>query len=393
MTNGPHRAGVTGLLAACVLAVATACTAASHPAAAASSGPQFTGRLVVESLSGEIGQLTFDAHGKAAYRRILAAPSPQPAGSPPYVAAALSPDGTTLAYGSGKGLVLRNLETGTDQTLTPPDTTKIACVNWAPDGKHLAVGTADALYLSDAAGHMTSLYTVSSQAYTAGPVGTVGVPSYVYSSFTCGTWLNQSELVFQQSGPFPASISENSGNTLAADTTTVATLRTGAAPRTVNEPTQWSLVASCGTVALTTDSGIGLYVVPGLTGAVTAAEATPAHAKIADNSTTASLFRTGTCQPILIKPESNSANDEVAVIDPQTGHAGKTWHLPFADITGSPSPGQDQFIWGPAHTDTLADIVNMQLTVVNLDSGTALALDTGPWTNASLIIGWAAGSS
>ena len=390
MTNGSFRVGVASLLVAGVLAGVTACTGASHSATATASGPQFTGRLIVETLDGELDQVTFGADGTAVDKQIVAAPGTRVSGSSALVvAAAVSPDGTTLAYGAGKGLVLRNLKTGADTTLTPPDSTNVSCVSWAPDGRHLAVGTADALYLSDRAGHMTSLYTVTSQAYAAGPIGSQGAPGYVYSSFTCGTWLNPTDLVFQQSGPFPSSISYDSSGTLAADTTTVATLRTGAAPITHNEPTQWSVLASCGSLALI-DSGINLYLVPGLSGEVTAAQATPSHARIADGTTSTALFRPGTCQPIVIEPPTTGTGnlDEVAEINPQTDRPGKSWQIPYVDITGSPSPGQDDFLWGPQNSDTLAYIGIMRLALVNLDSGATMDLSSALWTNAKLLVGW-----
>lgn len=127
---------------------------------------------------------------------------------------------------------------------------------------------------------------------------------------------------------------------------------------------------------------------PGLSGEVTADQAAPPHAKIADGTTSTALFRPGTCQPILIEPESTSASNEVAEVNPQTGRTGKTWQLPYGGFNGSPSPGQDEFLWGPERSNVLAYIDDMQLSVVDLDSGTAMVPDSEPWNNAALIIGW-----
>lgn len=121
---------------------------------------------------------------------------------------------------------------------------------------------------------------------------------------------------------------------------------------------------------------------------MTAAQATPPHARIADGTTSTALFRPGTCQPIAIEPPTTSTGnrDEVAEIDPQTGRPGRSWLIPFVD--GEPSPGQDDFVWGPQHSDTLAYIGVMSLALVNLDSGATMALDGGLWTNAKLLVGW-----
>lgn len=386
MTKGPHRAAVGVVLAACLLAGITSCTASSRPAAAPAKPAQPTGRLILETVNGEIDEMTFAADGDASSRQIVAGSPIGPIGSTiSREAAALSPDGTTLAYGDSRGLVLRNLQTGADTTLTLPDTTTVSCVNWAPDGRHLAVGTSDALYLSDQTGHMTSLYTVVTQNYTSAPIGSGGL-SIVASSFTCGAWLNPTELVFQQSGPFPDTLSQGMGTTLPADTTTVATLSAGAPPRTVNEPTQWSVVASCGALTVT-DSYPGLYLISGLSGEVTAAQAAPPKAKIADDAGSTALFPDGTCLPVLIDPGSDNGT-EVSRLDPKTHRADTTWQLPDGN-DGPALPEQTDFQWGPQpHGDVLAYVTLQQLYIVDLGSGTVTGPDKSPWNNAAQILGW-----
>lgn len=381
MTNRPRRVGACGVLAACLLAGLTACTTARQPAP---SGPQATGSLIVESDEGEIAEITFGANSSASDKQIVAAGQPGPIGSTlPVPAAALSPDGTTLAYGVSRDLTLLDLHTGTDRTLALPDSTTVQCVNWATDGRHLAVGTSDALYLSDPAGHMTSLYTRSSEQYRS--ISGSGELSTLTSSFACGSWLNPTDLVFQQSGPFPGTIGKYTLSSLPADTTTVVTLRAGAAPSIDNEPTLWSIVAACDTLTVTT-SGSGLYLVSGLNGRVTADQAAPASAKIGDAQTSTALLPDGTCRPILIRP-AHGTGYEAVQIDPQTHHTVASWQIP--DGCGLSQPEQTDFQWGPQPRGTvLAYLAAGQLCVTNLASGVVMEPNDPLWSGVKVILGW-----
>jgi hypothetical protein len=116
-------------LAACGGAAGSA-PSPSGPASA--PGPRLVGRMTVATDDGGVGQLTATANGRTSYDQIV--PGGKPSGNP--TPAALSSDGSTLAYGTSQGITLHDMRTGANRVLYAPDSGdfnfSVNCVDWSP---------------------------------------------------------------------------------------------------------------------------------------------------------------------------------------------------------------------------------------------------------------------
>ena len=273
------------------------------------------------------------------------------------VAAGMSPDGKTLAYVTQNSqLVLRDLGTKAEKKVivtvgrTPLSPGK--CVRFSPDGKRLALlSQAGGLYVTSLAGAATKIDVPKREQYTqtdggilAGPAP--DAPAYnVYSTVTCGRWLDADRLVFDRVAEMPNTVTIENGQQpadLPPDTTTVATV---SPVRLTDSPKQWALRDRCGAHLISsvrTDETTTDYVVD----AKPLGDVTPAGGKLPSLRTT---FIPGSCDVLMIAPCST---DRCATsrFTPSTGKSQDLAPLHAPDHGEVPGLDADEVAWNPDHT-------------------------------------------
>jgi hypothetical protein len=182
------------------------------------------------------------------------------------VAAALSPDGRSLAYATGRGeLSVRTVDGDTERLVAVRrggDTVAVApgCLQWSPDGRRLsffALPYGD-LYVSTLDGVATRVEAVKRETYqeTAGQfviprADPTGSTVELKAEVTCGRWLDERRLVFDRVAAMPGAVTldeDERDAPVPADTTTVATLEP---LRLVDSPDRWRVDDRCGEHVLT----------------------------------------------------------------------------------------------------------------------------------------------
>jgi hypothetical protein len=158
--------------------------------------------------------------------------------------AAVSPDGRWLAYTTATSLVLHNLATGRQRSVPSKDTNE--CVRWAPDSRRLATALKGGVDLVGLDGRVTTVDRVRTTKYTDGTRTRT-----VKGEITCPQWLDADRLVYDRLTAFPRVLVYD--QVARADTTTLAVVPPGRAPRLVDSAGRWSLVASCGGRLITTN--------------------------------------------------------------------------------------------------------------------------------------------
>jgi hypothetical protein len=360
-------------------------------------GPPLTGQLLVQTTDHTVWALR-QSGGQITASRIVSA-----AGD-----AALSPDGKTLAYIGGSGIVFRDLATGAERQ--PYVAGQIVgdygdCLAWSPDSQRL-------LFLADGGTLYTATLdgvdTVVDQPQRATYVLTnplapppllppfPGLPGFpqsqptgprfvAHSQVTCGSWLDANRVVFDRlTGAMPETLASPnptiSQAPVPADTTTVAVLSGGSVALT-DSANRWKLAGTCGSQLLTSrasgDEEIGgqgtdsaLYLVNGLPTAAVAQPngATPDSAQVPHPSNgTMAMFIRGSCALLVVDLTVNSQNSYDAFRLSSAAHtltpAKPLWGFQFFH------PGGEFWAPGP-DPSVFADFVQGQDNVKLVDIST-----------------------
>ena len=273
------------------------------------------------------------------------------------VAAGMSPDGNTLAYVTQNSqLVLRDLGTKAERKVTvtvggtPLSPGK--CVRFSPDGKRLALLSQDGgLYVTSLAGAATKIDVPKREQYTQ-TGGSIlartdpNAPVYnVFSTVTCGRWLDAGRLVFDRVAEMPSTVTVENGQQPAdvpPDTTTVATV---GPVRLTDSPKQWALRDRCGAYVISSVLG-GETSTDYVVDARSLSDVTPAAGKLPSLRTT---FIPGSCDVLMIAPCST---DRCATsrFTPSTGKSQDLAPLHAPDHGNVPGLDADEVAWNPDHT-------------------------------------------
>jgi hypothetical protein len=235
-------------------AVLTACSgngghrSASSLPPAHPSGPSVKGRFIAQTVTVKPGP-TPGAWPETVYEvwqfdvGTGAGPKASLLARPLHGTAAVSPDGRWLAYVTTTSLVMRNLADGQRRTVASKGSNQ--CLSWAPDSRRLVTALGGGVDLVDLSGSVTPVDRYRAAKYTNGKGART-----VNGEITCPQWLDENRFVYDRLTHFPRVLSVYEAD---ADTTTVAIVQTGHAPRLVDSAGRWTLAASCGQWLITTN--------------------------------------------------------------------------------------------------------------------------------------------
>jgi WD40 repeat protein len=372
------RLAVWGILG---LVMSTSCTAGNDPGTArpsASPSPEavrLSGTFVVRTDHGP--QLLRQEPGRshAEMRPLLER------GVSDY---AVSPNRRTMVYLTDGTLVLRDLASGAESTVTPtvggaPVARLDKCLAWSPDSGRFSARAVDGtLFVVEPSGRSTVIDTVKRAQYRPpsflGPQE--GPITSARSEIWCGTWAGNDRLVFDRVSTMPASIATGAAATehvVHPDTTTMAVL-SGGTVRLVDSASRWTVVDQCGQ-RLLTRKPIGddddVYFVDGLTeqALATADGVTPKSGQLPyTNRTNGDTVRLlpDNCQLVQAgRRQSYSGTHLIRYLDPASRQP--TRELPLAQ----PLLPAASFVWSPRQGDhTLAGLFSDKLHLTNFDTGT-----------------------
>jgi hypothetical protein len=174
--SGFGRTAVTALAVGCLAAgcLLTGCSGTDDPPSPTRppgpAGPPLSGRLLVQTKDDNVWAL--HASGGAITATLTATATG---------AAALSPDGKTLAYVASTGLVLKDLATGAVRSLRSGTSDTVTtgfgdCLAWSPDGRRLLFLAAGGLYATTLDGVLTVIDLPRRAAYVPMATGGPGFP-------------------------------------------------------------------------------------------------------------------------------------------------------------------------------------------------------------------------
>ncbi len=296
--------------------------------------------------------------------------------------AAVSPDGKWLAYTKTKSLVLRDLANGRERVIPSKDTND--CVRWSPDSRRVATALNGGLDLVDVDGHVTTVDRSRTNRYTDGTD-----KHTAKGRVTCPDWLDAHRLVYDRLTSFPSFI-KGTPQTIDADTTTLAVLRDGRAPRLVDSAGRWTLVAACGNRVITANEKTWsrtappktLYVLDRLDEAALAVrDGTMPPARAIDTgfpelSPWTVTFIPGSCRPVI------SGNEAVFSVDT----AGRRVDTRPLVRNVSEYAFLDGYAWSPERdTDTF---VTGDGRVYDLGTGGSATLGTDAIPHFSAVLAW-----
>jgi hypothetical protein len=387
-----------GLLAAVVLAGCSGAEADPvRPQPSAPPGPALQGRLLVQTKDYTVWAVSQIAAAGTTTGTGTTTTTTRLAGA--VGAAAVSPDGTTLAYVASSGLVFKDLATGAErQPKLAGSGTRVSgyrdCLHWSPDNHRLLFQADDGgLYVTTPDGRLTVVDRPKHATYTqtlTGRFRLVPVPApstptlEVSSQVTCGAWLDANRLVFDRRvHDMPDDVIEPSpaGSPILApaDITTVAVLGAGTV-QLVNSATRWTLDDTCGTHLLTRHSNADqdAFLVTNLaTGTLTQTDAATPHNALVPhaNGRAIATFMPGTCTLLVVDQWQNGEGTyDTHRLDLTTHNltAGASlWGFMFfqpGGITWAPQPNPTAFAdfsEGEEHL-RLLDLATGGVTIVNL---------------------------
>ncbi|MDH6580274.1 hypothetical protein [Kitasatospora sp. MAP5-34] len=388
-----------------LLLVVSAC--ASGPKPPKPPVPEFSGSLVLEGRQPPgttmVWRITHVEGGKASAVPLLDPGTPVVQGT-----AALSPDGTSLAYVSGRIMTVRSLAPGAQQITVPPQVDGASCAEWAPDGKHVAFTTHQGVFSVALDGTFTMVATRKSadyrqqQSWNNPGVLPTGGPQTVYSAMSCARWLDNDHLAFDRlKGDMPQLTGQYQEPS--ADVSTIATVQPGR--QLTDLATRWTVDSSCGSHVLvdvntTTDNQQYLFtdlLKPG-GGDPNDPQQTARHEGSTQNDTMGRLwyFQPGSCDLVRVTQKSGQSSGytyTVTTSDPSTGAVVQQRTLPVAVgqglATGWPMSG-DTVVPTPSAGSAVAAYAESDhrtLNLVDLRTGGAVVVD-GPWAEADQVLGW-----
>ncbi|MDH6108018.1 hypothetical protein P3T36_007813 [Kitasatospora sp. MAP12-15] len=388
-----------------LLLVASACASGAKPPKP--PAPEFSGSLVVEGQQPPgttmVWRISRIEGGKATAVPLLDPGTPVVQGT-----AALSPDGTSLAYVSGRIMTVRSLAPAAQQITVPPVVDGVSCAEWAPDGKHVAFTTHQGVFSVALDGTFTMVATRKSAIYSQqqswnspGALPTGG-PQTVYSSMSCARWLDNDHLAFDRlKGDMPLVTGQYQAPS--ADVSTIAAVQLS--PQLDDLDTRWTVDSSCGSHVLVdakTATDDQQYVFTDLLkpggGDPNAPQQTAKHVGSTQDGSMGTLwfFQPGSCDLVRVTKKSGQQSGytyTVTTSDPSTGAVVQQRALPIAVGQGAatswPMSG-NTVVPDPSAASAVAayaESYHQTLNLVDLRTGGAVVVD-GPWAEADQVLGW-----
>lgn len=404
-----HRSAVGATAALAAAAVLLSACESADPDGPSPFEPG--GRLIVATGPADARQLELwelDLDGEASSAAHLVTVPQREA------AAAVSPDGTTLArVDSDDGIVLHDLDTGTAVPLEIDEealgSSPTDCLAWSPDGERLAFRTRDgALFAAGPDEELLVLEQPWSLRYEARQVlrELQGRPVRIRSGAQCGRWLAPGRLVFDRyAGEPPEGFSghrmewiNDRRAVMLPDTTTMA-LMEEEPPDLVDSASLWTPLDACGDFVLAEDpaplrSGLFLLPLPQEEDLDVVGAQAWEDMSVGPGAEPTAAFLPGSCDLVVVTGETDASGDHVVHrTDPRTGQP----HPSTPALTGeldAPRLEPGGFAWAPRGEAVLAEVQRVRarggVAFWDLSSGDGVLVSDVPGLPADVsgILAW-----